>query len=110
MQAITYRSAALGEGFHVVSAAALTLRGYAEAVAGWFGQPANLRFLPWAEWEAAHSAQDAQTTYDHIAHSPNCSIAKAQRLLDYQPRYSSLEAIYEAVQWLIDAGEIQVQA
>jgi nucleoside-diphosphate-sugar epimerase len=101
MQALANRSAAVGESFHVVSAAALTLRGYAEAMAAWFGQPARLRFLPWQEWRTTVSEQEAAATWDHIAHSPNCSIAKAQRLLDYRPRYSSLQAVYEAVGWLM---------
>jgi nucleoside-diphosphate-sugar epimerase len=42
MCALRRRSVSLGESFHVVSPAALTLRGYAEAVAGWFGRSANL--------------------------------------------------------------------
>jgi nucleoside-diphosphate-sugar epimerase len=108
MQALANRSTALGESFHVVSAAALTLRGYAESMAAWFGQPANLRFLPWAEWRATITPAEAQATWDHIAHSPNCSIAKAQRLLHYQPRYSSLQAIQEAVRWLIDYKVIAI--
>jgi nucleoside-diphosphate-sugar epimerase len=41
-------------------------------------------------------------TWDHIAHSPNCSIAKARRLLGYHPRYSSLQAVRESVDWLIE--------
>ncbi len=101
MAALANRSVALGESFHVVSPAALTLRGYAETVAGWFGQPARLRFLPWEQWREMVSAEEAQATWDHIAHSPNASIAKAQRLLDYRPRYSSLQAIHESVSWLI---------
>jgi nucleoside-diphosphate-sugar epimerase len=107
MQAISRWSQAVGESFHVVSPAALTLRGYAEAVAGWFGRPAHLRFLPWEEWRATVSEEDAEMTWDHIAHSPNCSIAKAQRLLDYRPRYSSLRAVRESVAWLIEHGRIQ---
>lgn len=99
---------AVGESFHNVSAAAVTLRGYAETVAGWFGRDANLQYLPWPEWQARHSEAEARATWDHIAHSPNCSIAKAQRLLGYQPRYSSLQAVYEAVQWLIQDGQIQL--
>ena len=79
---------AVGESFHVVSPAALTLRGYAEAVAGWFGEPTRLRFVPWEEWRESVSEEEAEGTWDHIAHSPNCSIAKAGRLLGYQPRYS----------------------
>jgi nucleoside-diphosphate-sugar epimerase len=106
MLALLHWDKAVGESFHVVSPAALTLRGYAEAVAAWFGQPARLRFLPWPEWSKTVSAEDAAITWDHIAHSPNYSIAKAQRLLGYQPRYRSLEAIYEAVEWLIEQGQV----
>ena len=108
MKAMANRSTALGESFHVVSPAALSLRGYAENVAGWFGQPANLHFLPWETWRTTVSTEDADATWDHIAHSPNASIAKAQRLLDYRPRYTSLQAVYESVQWLIDNKVIQV--
>jgi nucleoside-diphosphate-sugar epimerase len=100
-QAMRHRGQAVGESFHVVSPAALTLRGYAEAVAAWFGQPARLRFVPWPEWKTQVSEQEASATWDHIAHSPNCSIAKAQRLLNYQPRYSSLQGVFEAVGWLM---------
>ena len=109
MQALANWSTAVGESFHVVSSQALSLRGYAEAVAAWFGQPARLRFLPWEEFRTTVSAEEAQATWDHIAHSPNCSIAKAQRLLDYRPRYSSLQAVYEAVTWLIAHKVIEVQ-
>ena len=101
-KALANWSRAVGESFHVVSPAALSLRGYAEAMAAWFGQPANLRFVPWEEWRSTVSEEEAQATWDHIAHSPNCSIAKAQRLLNYQPRYTSLQAVYEAVRWLIE--------
>ncbi|MCB0071063.1 MAG: NAD(P)-dependent oxidoreductase [Caldilineaceae bacterium] len=108
MAALANRSAAIGESFHTVSPAAITLRGYAEAVAGWFGRDANIHYLPWAEWQAQQPEDQARATWDHIAHSPNCSIAKAQRLLDYRPRYSSFQAVYEAVQWLIEDGQVEV--
>ena len=45
--------AASGEAFHIVSGRALTLRGYAETVAAWFGQTARLSFQPWATWAAS---------------------------------------------------------
>jgi nucleoside-diphosphate-sugar epimerase len=105
-QAMRYRGQAVGESFHVVSPAALTLRGYTEAMAAWFGQPARLRYVPWPEWKTQVSEQEAAATWDHIAHSPNCSIAKAQRLLDYRPRYSSLQAVFEAVGWLMARGNV----
>jgi nucleoside-diphosphate-sugar epimerase len=102
MAALANWSGAVGESFHVVSPAALTLRGYAETMAAWFGQPARLRFLPWEAWRATVSEAEAEATWDHVAHSPNCSIAKARRLLDYRPRYSSIQAVTEAVRWLIE--------
>src|SRR5262249_56228660 len=100
-------SAGAGECFHVVSPAAVSLAGYAEAVAGWFGQQARVRFLPWEEWRSTVSEKDAKVTWDHIARSPCCSIDKARRLLDYQPRYRSLEAVRESVMWLFTHGVIQ---
>jgi nucleoside-diphosphate-sugar epimerase len=98
--AMANRSVAIGESFHVVSPAAVTLRGFAESVAGWYGQDATLIFLPWEQWRETVDPDAARLTFDHIAHSPNSSIAKAQRLLGYQPRYSSLEAVREALEWL----------
>jgi nucleoside-diphosphate-sugar epimerase len=108
VQAMVHRGTAIGESFHVVSPAALTLRGYAEAVSAWFGEKARLRFLSWDEWKGTVSKEEAAATWDHIAHSPNCSIEKARRLLDYRPRYSSLEAVFESLQWLIDQKIVKV--
>src|SRR5215208_5479147 len=102
-------SVAVGESFHVVSPAALTLRGYAEAVAGWFGEQARLRFASWEEWCEGVSKEEAEGTWDHIAHSPNCSIAKAGRLLGYQPRFSSLRAVRESLGWLVEHGEVEAE-
>lgn len=96
----------VGEAFHVVSPAALTLRGYAQAVASWFGREAVLKFVPWDEWKKSVSEKDAQATWDHISRSPCASIDKARRMLEYQPRYTSLEAIREAVAWLIHHKKI----
>lgn len=101
---------AVGESFHVVSPAALTLRGYAEAVAGWFGQSADLSYLPWEEWRDQVSDDEAEATWDHIAHSPNCSIEKARDALGYQPRYTSLQAVRESVAHLIEDGTIEAES
>jgi nucleoside-diphosphate-sugar epimerase len=108
MLAMANRSIAVGESFHVVSPAALSLRGYAEAMAARFGCPAELRFLPWDAWKDTVTEDEASATWDHIAHSPCSSIAKAQRLLGYQPRYSSLQAVQEAVSWMMAQHVIEV--
>ena len=88
---------AVGESFHVCSPEAMTLRGYAEAMAAHFGRPARLAFLPWDEWRKTVTDTQAAITLDHIAHSPNGSIAKARERLGYAPRYTSLEAVIESV-------------
>jgi nucleoside-diphosphate-sugar epimerase len=104
--ALNDRTASANRAFHVCSERALTLRGYAEAVASWFGQPARLGFAPYARWAANAEEQVAQATYDHIAHSSNVSVARARQLLGYAPRYSSLQAVREALAWLVDAGRV----
>lgn len=106
MQSIANWSSAMGESFHVVSPQALTLRGYAEAMYAWFGREPKIEYAPWGEWRKTVSEDEARATWDHIAHSPNCSIAKAITRIGYQPRYTSLQGVQEAVQWLIEHGEV----
>lgn len=108
MNAIENRQNSIGESFHVVSEQALTLRGFANAVAGWFGQEAKIRFLPWEEWQKTVSQRDAELTWDHIAHSPNGSIEKAKKLLNYQPKYSSLQAVREAMDYYFEQQGVQI--
>jgi nucleoside-diphosphate-sugar epimerase len=97
---------AAGQAFHVVSEAAVTQRGYAEAVASWFGKQANLAFVPWDEWRKGVSEAEAFHCWRHIQHSSMCSIEKARRVLGYEPRYTSLAAVRESVEWLLRNGTI----
>ena len=97
MKSIRYRENAIGQAFHVLSPKALSLRGYAEKVAAWSGRKANLQYLPWSDWKETVSEQDAIITWDHLIHSMNGSIEKARRLLSYEPRYTSLQAIHESI-------------
>jgi nucleoside-diphosphate-sugar epimerase len=97
---------AAGQSFHIVSEAAVTQRGYAEAAASWFGKEARLCFLPWEEWRRTVTEQEAFQSWRHVTHSSHCSIAKARKLLGYQPRYTSFQAVREAVEWLVRQGKI----
>jgi nucleoside-diphosphate-sugar epimerase len=101
-------AASIGESFHVVSPAALTLWGFATEAAAWFGKEARLRFLPWEEWRKGVSEKDAQVTWGHIFRSPNCSIEKARSVLGYKPGYRSAAAVKQAVFRLIDDGALQI--
>lgn len=106
-RAIVCRNSAVGEAFNAVSPQALNLRGYAEAMYRWFGHEPTIRYLPFPEWKAQHNPADAAATWEHVARSPSHSIAKARRLLGYQPRYTSLEGVQEAVTWLIANGRVE---
>jgi nucleoside-diphosphate-sugar epimerase len=110
VRALQHWSASVGESFHLVSPAALSLRGFAEATFAWFGKAPRLAYLPWNEWQRNWSEEDVRFTWDHIAHSPSCSIAKAQARLGYRPRYGSLEAVFEALEWLIEHGALHPNA
>ncbi|WP_407541856.1 NAD(P)-dependent oxidoreductase (plasmid) [Deinococcus radiomollis] len=107
-RALTHWRAAVGEAFHLVSPAAVTLRGYAEAVSGWFGQEAHLSFSGFASWREGVPDEDARATWEHISRSPSCSIDKARGALGYAPRYSSLQAVRESVDDLIRQGALTV--
>jgi nucleoside-diphosphate-sugar epimerase len=107
MAIIASRSTAVGEAFNAVSPQAVNLRGYAEAMYRWFGHEPRLSYLPFDEWKRGVAEADAEATWEHISRSPNHSMAKAQRLLGFAPRHSSLEAVHEAVRWLIAAGRVE---
>jgi nucleoside-diphosphate-sugar epimerase len=107
MRAIGNWASAVGEAFHAVSPRAVSLRGYAEAMAAWFGKEPKLAFLPWPEWKAGRTEEEARATWEHLYRSPSSSIAKGERLLGYQPRYTSLQAVQESVAWLIEKGIVE---
>lgn len=99
--------AAIGEGFFIVSPNALTLRGFAEGLAGRFGREANLRFAPIDAWIETVPPEWREEAMAHLTHCSNCAIAKAQAQIGFQPRYTSLDAVEESVRWLVDHGKIQ---
>jgi nucleoside-diphosphate-sugar epimerase len=106
MGAIANRGAAAGEAFNAVSPQATNLKGYAGAMYRWFGHEPKLSFEGYESWKLKQPHEDAQASWEHIFRSPSHSIAKAERLLGHRPRYSSLQAVTEAVSWLIANGRI----
>ena len=105
-RAIANREAAVGQAFNAVSAQALNLRGYAEAMFRWFGHEPKIGYQPFEQWKAGQRPEDAQATWEHISRSPAHSIAKGRARLGYEPRYSSLAGVQEAVTWLIENGKL----
>ena len=102
------RPAAIGASFHVVSEQAMTLRGLAAGVAQWFGREPVLDFVDWPEFERRAGAEHAEATRQHTFRSIAASTARAVQALGYAPRYSSLDALHEALAWLVAHGQADV--
>jgi nucleoside-diphosphate-sugar epimerase len=102
------RPDAAGASFHVVAAQAMTLRGLAAGVAAWFGREPVLEFVGWAEFGRQAGPGHAEATREHTFRGIAASIGKARKTLGYAPRYSSLEALYEALTWLVADGQVDV--
>jgi nucleoside-diphosphate-sugar epimerase len=102
------RPAAIGSSFHVVSEQAMTLRGLATGVAAWFGRDAVLELVDWAEFERRVGADHAEATREHVGRSVAASIDRARHVLGFAPRYSSLDALHEALRWLAANGHADV--
>jgi nucleoside-diphosphate-sugar epimerase len=102
------RPAAIGASFHVVAEQAMTLRGLAEGVAGWFGREANIELVDWPEFERRVGGHHASVTRDHVGRSIAASIDRAREVLGYRPRYSALEALRDSVGQLAAAGELDL--
>ena len=105
-RALANRDAAVGQAFNAVSAQALNLRGYAEAMFRLFGHEPRITYQPFEQWKAGQRPEEAQATWEHISRSPAHSIEKARTRIGYEPKYSSLAAVQEAVTWLIENGKL----
>ncbi|HET7017519.1 MAG TPA: NAD-dependent epimerase/dehydratase family protein [Streptosporangiaceae bacterium] len=102
--------AAIGSSFHVVAEQAMTLRGLATGVAGWFGREPNLDFVDWPEFTRRAGPDHAEGTREHTFRGIAASIDRAREVLGYAPRYSTLEALHEALAWLVANGQADIGA
>ena len=76
----------------------------------WFGREPVLEFVDWAEFGRQAGPEHAEATREHTFRGIAASIEKASRSLGYASRYSSLEALYEALTWLVANGQVDVGA
>src|SRR4051794_28179138 len=102
------RPAAIGSSFHVVAEQAMTCRGLAAGVAGWFGREPVLDLVDWTEFEQRVGPGHAAVTRDHIERGIAASIERSRSVLGYAPRYSALETLYESLRWLVQHGQVDV--
>jgi nucleoside-diphosphate-sugar epimerase len=102
------RPAAIGASFHVVAEQSMTLRGLATGAAAWFGREPVLDFVEWDEFTRRAGPGNAEATREHTFRSITASIARAREVLGYAPRYSSLDALREALAWLVANGQADI--
>ena len=82
----------------------MTLRGLAYGAAAWWGREPVLEYVDWREYERLVGETHASVTREHVARSISADISRARSVLDYAPRYTSLEALHEAVFEGVTAG------
>jgi nucleoside-diphosphate-sugar epimerase len=102
------RPAAIGSSFHVVSEQAMTLRGLAAGVAGWFGREPVIELVDWVEFERRVGVEHAGISREHVIRSIAASIDRARDVLGYRPRYTSLDALHGSVRWLAANGLVDL--
>jgi nucleoside-diphosphate-sugar epimerase len=102
------RPTAIGSSLHVASEQAMTLRGLAAGVAGWFGRQPVLDFVEWEEFERRVGAEHATMSREHVFRSIAASTARAREVLGYVPRHTSLDTLHEALRWLVANGHVDV--
>ena len=100
---------AAGQVYHTTAKQAITLRGYAEHLYAKFNHEPRIKYVSLQELIETLHGEDAVKTNDHVLRSPCVSIEKAQRELGYNPRYSSMQAVNEALDHLIETGEIKIR-
>lgn len=106
--AVTNRDAATGEDFFITAPTALTVRGYAQLAASWFGQEARLESVTWDRFRETNDPEHAGASWEHLSRSQVFSTEKPRKLLGYAPTYTAEETVLDAVRWLVEHGEVEV--
>lgn len=108
-KSVKHRKEALGENFHAVSADALTIYGFTQAMYRLFRKEPRIEFLPWDQWcEYVQNDRQTSIAYHHLARSGMYSIENAKQLIGYSPRYTSVQVVEASIQSYIDRGVISV--
>ena len=88
-----------GEAFIAVAEQAMTLKAICENLYEYYGKEPNLRFVEWAEFEEIVGEENAADTYDHVFHSPVCTVQKAKDLLGVDIKYSIMDIFLEYIEF-----------
>jgi nucleoside-diphosphate-sugar epimerase len=107
-KAVEHRDSAAGEDFNIVAPTALSVRGYAEIAASWFGHAATLESVSWEQFRELTTPEYADSSWGHLHRSHCFTIEKARTLLGYAPRYEPEQAVLESLRWLAGHDRLDV--
>ena len=96
---IKNQDVANGEAFIAVAEQAMTLKAICENLYEYFGQKPNLRFVEWQEFCDVVGEENAADSYDHMFHSPCCTVQKAEKLLGVKIKYSIMDIFREYIEF-----------
>ncbi|WP_439693129.1 NAD-dependent epimerase/dehydratase family protein [Curtobacterium sp. SP.BCo] len=107
--AVEHRDTAAGEDCFITAPTALTVRGYAHLAASWFGQEARLHSVSWDRFRETTAPEHAGASWEHLSRSQVFSTEKARRVLGYEPAHTAEATVLDAVRWLVEHGEVDVE-
>lgn len=107
-RALECREPALGESFSAVAPYAVSLLGCCRFVASLFGRQPALEYVPLPELRAIVGDTSYEIIESHVVHSPCSSVAKALRLLDLRPRYTTEQIYAECIEHLLQSGQLSI--
>lgn len=96
---------AIGQVFSAVSPYALTMRACCRAVAGLFGREPNLAYCALEDLRGDPSFACIKS---HVEESVVASCEKAERLLDFRPRYTTEDIYAECVEHMLESGQLKL--
>jgi len=103
--ALVRPSDAIGQVFSAVGPYALTMKACAYTVAGLFGMEPNLAYCP---LDDLSDHKFFTCIKSHVVESVVASCEKAERLLGYQPRYTTEDIYAECVEYMIESGQLKL--
>ena len=98
--------ASCGQAFNATSKQALSLRGFAELLYKYFEHEPKIQYVSFDKLSKMIEKEDAEQTYEHIRRSPSCSMEKAEKLLGFVPKHSSIDTVISALNYKLDRGEL----
>ena len=97
--AIEKQDVSNGQAFIAVAEHAMTLKAMAENMYRRFGHEPNIRYVEWEEFVKESTEENVRVSWDHISHSPCCTVEKAKNLLGVSIKYTIDDIMNEYVDY-----------